>query len=67
MELFKRTKSGGRNKHIKKIRWSVLLILLVAICIQVLSACSFSPKKTALRVLIIPKFEIGQMSGDCGL
>ena len=64
MELSKRTETGGRNKPINRFRWSVLLILLVTICIQGLSACSFSPKKTALRVLIIPKFEIGQMSGD---
>ena len=64
MELSKRTETGGRNKPINRIRLSVLLILLVAICIQVLSACSFSPKKQALKVLIIPKFEIGQMSGD---
>ena len=41
-----------------------VFILVLAICIQVLSACSFSPKKTALRVIIIPKFEVGEMSGD---
>jgi purine nucleoside permease len=64
MELFKRTKTGGRNKCKKRIRLSVLLILLVTICIQVLSACSSSSKKTALRVIIIPKFEVGEMSGD---
>lgn len=64
MELIKRTKTGGRNKCIKRIRLSVLLILLVTMCMQVLSACSSSPKKTALRMLIIPKFEVGEMSGD---
>ena len=51
MELSKRTETGGRNKPINRIRLSVLLILLVAICIQVLSACSFSPKKTSSATL----------------
>lgn len=54
------------SRRIKKdrIRTGVMIILVLAVCVQVLSACSFSPKKKALRVLIIPKFEVGRMSGD---
>lgn len=57
MRLFNRTKKG-------RIRTGLMFILVLSICIQILSACSFSPKKKALRVLIIPKFEVGEMSGD---
>lgn len=39
-------------------------IFAFAVCILVLSACSGRPKKTPLRAIIIPKFEIGEMSGD---
>jgi purine nucleoside permease len=54
------------SRRIKKdrIRTGVMIILVLAVCVLVLSACSFSPKKKALRVLIIPKFEVGRMSGD---
>lgn len=38
--------------------------LILILCIPVFSACSATPQKSALRVLIIPKFEIGEMSGD---
>ena len=62
MELRKRSRTGG-------IRTGFTIILILTICIQVLAACSFSSKKegskkAALNVLIIPKFEIGEMSGD---
>ncbi len=57
MKLFNRIKKG-------RIRTGLMFILVLAICVQILSACSFSPKKKALRVLIIPKFEVGEMSGD---
>lgn len=43
---------------------SVFGILSLALCILILSACSGRPKKTPLRAIIIPKFEIGEMSGD---
>ena len=57
MEVFHRTEKGG-------IRTCLMIILVLAICVQVLAACSSSAKKTPLRVIIIPKFEIGEMSGD---
>lgn len=41
----------------------IILVLTFTVCISVLSACS-STKKKSVRLLIIPKFEIGQMSGD---
>ena len=41
-----------------------LLALGIFLCAVLSSACAQSPKKTALRVIIIPKMEIGAMSGD---
>ena len=57
MELSRRIKRG-------RIGTGFIIILVLAVCVQILSACSFSPKKKALRMLIIPKFEVGRMSGD---
>lgn len=57
MVLFNQDKTG-------RIRTGLAIILALAICVQVLAACSSSAKKTPLRVIIIPKFEIGEMSGD---
>lgn len=48
-------------KRNRRLGCLILTFLLFSIP---LSACSFSPKKTALKVIIIPKFEIGEMSGD---
>ena len=45
-----------------KKRLALLLGLLM--CIAVSSSCAAAPKKTVLRTIIIPKFEIGEMSGD---
>lgn len=43
-----------------------LLVLLFAflLCAAVLSSCSSGSGKTALKVIIIPKFEVGEMTGD---
>lgn len=43
----------------------VACLAIVALAsVLLLSACSNTPEKTKVRVLIVPKFEIGQMSGD---
>ena len=42
--------------------FTILLVLILFL--PVLFAGTTSSKKPALRVLIIPKFEIGEMSGD---
>lgn len=57
MVMSKKTKTG-------RIRTGLMMILILVMCMQICSACSSSPKKTPLRVLIIPKFEVGEMSGD---
>ena len=38
------------------------MFALTLICTALLSACGSSPKK--IKVLILPKFEIGEMTGD---
>ena len=42
----------------------IYLVIALLISLSFLSACSKTPKKTALKVIIIPKFEIEEMSGD---
>lgn len=54
----------GMNSKTKRRISLLLLILAVALCISVLSSCSSGTEKTALKVIIIPKFEIGEMAGD---
>lgn len=59
---------ADRRKDTAGIRTGVVImlvgILVLAAGILVLSVASAPPEKTALRVLIIPKFEVGEMSGD---
>ena len=51
--------------HNNKKRFQTgLVIIILSICIFVLAACASASKKIPVRVLIIPKFEVGQMSGD---
>lgn len=49
------------NRSMKRI---VLLTLAVLLFIPCLTSCADAPDKTVLRTIIIPKFEIGEMSGD---
>ena len=50
----------------KTVYWkSIVSILLCAIIVFSLSACAVTEKKSAkIKVLIVPKFEIDEMSGD---
>ncbi|MDO5476569.1 MAG: hypothetical protein Q4F43_05585 [Eubacteriales bacterium] len=59
MELFNRTKTGRIRTRI-----GLILILVLTISLLGISACSSSSKKKELRAIIIPKFEVGEMSGD---
>ena len=45
----------------KKILFTLGLLL---ICTLVFTSCSVTSEKTALHAIIIPKLEIGEMSGD---
>lgn len=47
-----------------RIRTGLMVIFVLTMCILTLSACSASSGKSSVRTLIIPKFEIGRMSGD---
>ena len=48
-----------------KIKKDALLIVLTfLLCAAVLLSCSPESKKTALKVIIIPKFEVDEMAGD---
>ena len=51
-----------RNKHIGRSLLFILIMILA--CPAVLCACGKEDSKTDLKVLIIPKFEIGEMTGD---
>ena len=50
----------------KTVYWkSIVSILLCAIIVFSLSACAMTEKKSAkIKVLIVPKFEIDEISGD---
>ena len=48
-----------KKKHIRKD----LLIIVSLFCV-LFSSCSPDSKKTRLKVIIVPKFEIGEMTGD---
>ena len=47
----------------KKIN-SLFILLTVLLCAAVLLSCSAEPEKTALKVIIISKFEVDEMTGD---
>ena len=42
----------------------ISIIALSLLLASLLSSCAAAPKKTALRAIIIPKFEIGKITGD---
>ncbi len=48
----------------KRERSLLVILFALLLCVAAFSACSKEPEKTALKVIIIPKFEIGEMSGD---
>ena len=52
------------NRKTKSFIITFFIILCVAFSAVIFSACSSAPKKEAVSVLIIPKFEIDEMSGD---
>ena len=47
-----------------RFRITVALIMTIACVATLLSGCASAPEKTALRAIIIPKFEVGDMAGD---
>ncbi len=47
-----------------RFRACLLCILIFSLCMPLFTACTGPAGKTPVRVLIIPKFEIGKMSGD---
>ncbi len=48
----------------KKKKVTLLIVLTVLLCAAVLLSCSPEPEKTALKVIIISKFESDEMAGD---
>lgn len=48
----------------KRIKVIIAGIAALIILLAALSSCSGAAKKTALRVIIIPKFEVDEMEGD---
>ena len=48
----------------KRLARRLLIFFIFLLCILVISSCSSAEKKTALKVLIVPKFEIDDMNGD---
>jgi purine nucleoside permease len=55
--------SVPKDRYIAR-KTALLIVLTVLICAAVLLSCSPGSKKTALKVIIIPKFEVGEMAGD---
>ena len=47
----------------KKSLFRLACMLLLTLCL-LLTACARMPERTKVKVLIVPKFEIGEMSGD---
>ena len=52
---------NSKTIKLKRICAAVTALLLSA---ALLTGCSSTSKKTKVRVLIVPKFEIGEISGD---
>ena len=48
----------------KRKRSIVFICVLLLASFSLLCACAQKEEKTKVRVLIVPKFEIGEMSGD---
>ena len=48
-----------------KIRKCLISVLtMIAVCLASFSGCAKTGRKTALKTIIIPKFEINEMAGD---
>ncbi len=47
----------------KKILIPVFIFVFL-LCAAIFTSCSDEPQKTALKVIIIPKIELGEMTGD---
>ena len=54
----------GIEKHIKRNRWKCLLLFALLFSVIIFSSCSSADKKTALKVIIVPKNEIDEITGD---
>ena len=48
----------------KQNRPLFFIIFALLLCVALFSSCAAQPEKTALKVIIIPKFEVGEISGD---
>ena len=48
----------------KRTKYYIISIVVLLTVIAALASCGGAAKKTALRVIIIPKFEVGEMEGD---
>lgn len=44
--------------------WRILILFTILLVVLAVSSCSPADEKTALKVIIVPKFEIDEMSGD---
>ena len=50
--------------NMDKQRSILFTVITSLLCALTFSSCAVTPKTPALKVIIIPKFEIGEMSGD---
>ncbi len=48
----------------KQNRPLFFIIFALLLCVALFSSCAAQPERTALKVIIIPKFEVGEISGD---
>lgn len=53
-----------RNEHMKRKKLSAVTCVILLLLVFLMSACAKKDEKTKVRVLIVPKFEIGGIAGD---
>ena len=53
-----------RNEHMKRKKLSAVTCVILLLLVFLMSACEKNDETTKVRVLILPKFEIGGIAGD---
>ena len=48
----------------KSNKWRCLLLFVLLLSVMIISSCSSADKKTALKVIIVPKFEVDEITAD---
>ena len=57
-------KKDLRFRHMKRKKAIIITVITLLLSLFLLSSCGDTDEKTKVKVLIIPKFEVGEMTGD---